>query len=543
MKGPSLRCAIYTRKSSEEGLEQEFNSLDAQREACSAYIQSQKHEGWKFLPDLYDDGGFSGGTMQRPALQRLLADIDAGKIDLVVVYKVDRLTRALTDFAKMVERFDAKSVSFVSVTQAFNTTTSMGRLTLNVLLSFAQFEREVTGERIRDKIAASKRKGMWMGGVVPLGYSVKDRQLVPDPRESALVRHIFERYRQLANVDALRRELKETGYQTKPRLVDGKTTSQYFSNGALARILTNPLYRGVIHHRGELHPGQHAAIVPDELWNAVQAVVRTRKRVNTTISRARGRNPLLGLLTDEQERTFYATYTKKAGHLPYRYYVTKGDNDRVRLPAGELEEHVVAAVGGYLSNTQRVLDDLAPNSVPNIKAAIQTLGEMAKVEAEKRWSRWRPLIKSVVYSESQIDVFLHAIELAQILNAEASAKPIRISYPIRLHRTAHDIRLVIPAMTGDPESGQRNAALIKFIAQGRKWYRQITSGEHATFRSIGKAEGVTERYVARVIRGSLLAPDIIQRVLEGRQPVTLSVQKLKKPFPSDWTEQRKFFGV
>ena len=225
MKERSLRCAIYTRKSSEEGLEQEFNSLDAQREACGAFIQSQKHEGWKLLPAPYDDGGYSGGTMQRPALQRLLADIDAGKIDLVVVYKVDRLTRALTDFAKIVERFDAKSVSFVSVTQAFNTTTSMGRLTLNVLLSFAQFEREVTGERIRDKIAASKRKGMWMGGVVPLGYSVENRQLVPHSEESAPVRHIFERYQQLRNVDALRRELRSKGYRSKPRLVDGKVVS------------------------------------------------------------------------------------------------------------------------------------------------------------------------------------------------------------------------------------------------------------------------------------------------------------------------------
>lgn len=542
MREHSLRCAIYTRKSSEEGLEQEFNSLHAQREACSAFIQSQKHEGWKLMPSHYDDGGYSGGTMERPALQRLLADIDAAKIDLVVVYKVDRLTRALTDFAKIVERFDAQSVSFVSVTQAFNTTTSMGRLTLNVLLSFAQFEREVTGERIRDKIAASKRKGMWMGGVVPLGYSVQDRQLVPHMSESAQVRRIFERYQRLKNVDALRRELRSDGYRTKPRLVDGKTVSAHFSNGALTRILTSPLYRGLIHHRGELHPGQHPAIVSEELWSAVQTVVETRKRINTTIPRARGRNPLLGLLTDDSKRAFYATYTKKAGHLPYRYYVTKGEGKRVRLPAAELEAHVTAAVEGYLSNPQRVLDDLE-NGMKDINATLEALRELASIATDGRWLRWRPLITSVVYSETKLDVFLVSDELARMVNAKASGQTIHIEYPIRLHRTAHDIRMVIPAATGEPEAGQRNMALLKFIAQGRKWYRQITSGQHTSFRSIGKAEGVTERYVARVIRGSLLAPDIIQRVIEGRQPITLTVQKLKKPFPSDWTEQRRFFGV
>ena len=543
MKERSLRCAIYTRKSSEEGLEQEFNSLDAQREACGAFIQSQKHEGWKLLPANYDDGGYSGGTMQRPALQRLLADIDAGKIDLVVVYKVDRLTRALTDFAKIVERFDARCVSFVSVTQAFNTTTSMGRLTLNVLLSFAQFEREVTGERIRDKIAASKRKGMWMGGVVPLGYSVKDRQLVPHSEESALVRHIFERYQQLRNVDALRRELRSKGYRSKSRLVDGKFVSAQFSNGALTRILTNPLYRGLIHHHGELHPGQHEAIVSEDLWNSVQAVVETRKRMNTSVPRARGLNPLLGLLKDDVGRPFYATYTKKAGHLPYRYYVTKGEGKRLRLPARELEAHVEAAVEGYLSNAQRVLDDLSLNDMSDMGATLKALNQLATVEPERRWSNWRPLIQSVVYSERQLDIVLASTELAQIIGTSASEQPIQICYPIRLHRTAHDLRLVIPAATGEPEAGQRNLSLLRFIAQGRKWYRQITGGQHTTFRSIGKAEGVTERYVTRVIRGSLLAPDIIQRVIEGRQPVTLTVQKLKKPFPSDWAEQRKFFGV
>ncbi len=251
-----VRCAVYTRKSSEEGLEQEFNSLDAQREACEAYITSQKHEGWTALATLYDDGAYSGGTMDRPALQRLLDDVRAGKIDVVVVYKVDRLTRSLADFAKIVEVFDAQGVSFVSVTQAFNTTSSMGRLTLNVLLSFAQFEREVTGERIRDKIAASKKKGMWMGGQPSLGYDVKDRKLVVNEAEAATVRSIFRRYLELGTVRALRDDLAVAGVVSKRRTAaDGSPYGgQKFSRGALYLMLKNRIYRGEIVHKGKASP-------------------------------------------------------------------------------------------------------------------------------------------------------------------------------------------------------------------------------------------------------------------------------------------------
>src|ERR1700693_872220 len=266
-----LRCAVYTRKSTEEGLEQAFNSLHAQREACEAFIKSQRHEGWTCLAQGYDDGGLSGATMDRPALQQLLADIQAGKVDVIVCYKVDRLTRSLADFAKVVEVFDARGVSFVAVTQQFNTTTSMGRLTLNVLLSFAQFEREVTGERIRDKIAASKRKGIWMGSLVPLGYEVRDRQLIINEAEATTVRHIFTRYTELGNVRLIKEELDRNGVHSKIRVSkDGvESGGQAFSRGALYTLLRNPIYVGEIRHKGVCYPGQHAPIAGRALWDKV----------------------------------------------------------------------------------------------------------------------------------------------------------------------------------------------------------------------------------------------------------------------------------
>jgi len=272
-RSASVRCAVYTRKSSEEGLQQEFNSLQAQREACEAFINSQRHEGWVCLRTGYDDGGFSGATMDRPALQRLLTDITAGRVDIVVVYKIDRLTRSLADFAKIVEILDARSASFVSVTQQFNTTTSMGRLTLNVLLSFAQFEREVIGDRIRDKIAASKKKGMWMGGVPPLGYRAQDRKLVIIDSEAEPVRSIFHRYAELGSVRLLKAELEARGINSKSwtsaagRVIGGKP----FSRGALYLILRNRIYRGEIVHKGQSHPGEHPPIIDQPLWDAVQA--------------------------------------------------------------------------------------------------------------------------------------------------------------------------------------------------------------------------------------------------------------------------------
>ena len=355
------RCAIYTRKSSEEGLEQAFNSLDAQREACAAFILSQKHEGWTVAPTRYDDGGFSGGTMDRPALKRLIADIEAGQIDVVVVYKVDRLTRALSDFAKLVEVFDRRGVSFVSITQQFNTTSSMGRLTLNVLLSFAQFEREVTGERIRDKIAASKKKGMWMGGMPPLGYDVKDRKLVVNDEEARIVVDIYRRYLALKSVRALRDELAGAGVKSKRRKrADGaEYGGQTFSRGALYLILQNRLYRGETTHKGNSYPGEHAAIVDKPLWDEVQAVLAENRVERATGARAKHPSLLTGMVFDETGERLTPTHAVKKGRVIDTMFRPRSSPARERpvsgrrLPAGDLEGVVIARLRAFFATPER----------------------------------------------------------------------------------------------------------------------------------------------------------------------------------------------
>src|SRR5712671_4260977 len=359
-----FRCAIYTRKSSEEGLEQDFNSLHAQRESCEAYIQSQKHEGWVALPILYDDGGYSGGSIERPALKELLADIQSRAVDVVVVYKVDRLTRSLADFAKIVEIFDAAGVSFVSVTQQFNTTTSMGRLTLNVLLSFAQFEREVTGERIRDKIAASKQKGMWMGGWVPIGYDRKDRTLTINETEAVTVRTIFELFLKLKNVQLVQAELARLNLTTKPyatprgRAVGGLS----FARGHLYKILSNPLYIGEIEHRGVRYPGQHPRLIEAATWDAVQAQLAANHHENRTRTNAKSKSLLAGLIYDDAGDRLVSSHATKNGKR-YRYYVTSegtgrsvaaASTPRLWLPAATIDQLVLTKLQGFLTDKAQI---------------------------------------------------------------------------------------------------------------------------------------------------------------------------------------------
>jgi len=334
-----LRCAVYTRKSTEEGLEMEFNSLDAQREACEAYIASQKAEGWVLIPEPYDDGGFSGGTLDRPALKRLLADTEDGRIDVVVVYKIDRLSRSLMDFAKLVEVFDRGGVTFVSVTQSFNTTTSMGRLTLNILLSFAQFEREVIGERIRDKIAASRKRGMWMGGFVPLGYEVRDRKLVINEAEAATVRMIFERFVEVGSATALARTLAAEGVRTRRgRLVD---------KGFLYKLINNRVYIGDAVHKGTAYPGEHEAIITRALWDKVHGILRESPRMRAGRTRAATPALLKGLIFGPTGCAMTPTHTRRGDKL-YRYYVSQSVLKRGadacpvgRVPAAEIEGAVV----------------------------------------------------------------------------------------------------------------------------------------------------------------------------------------------------------
>ncbi len=355
-----LKCAIYTRKSSEEGLEQDFNSLHAQRESCEAYIKSQKHEGWVTLPVLYDDGGYSGGSIERPALKKLLTDIQSRAVDVVVVYKVDRLTRSLADFAKIVEIFDAAGVSFVSVTQQFNTTTSMGRLTLNVLLSFAQFEREVTGERIRDKIAASKQKGMWMGGWVPIGYDREDHTLVINEDEAKTVRTIFELFLKLKNVRKVQAELARLKLTTKHYPIStGKILGGLpFSRGHIYRILSNPLYIGEIAHKDIRHAGQHPRIIAPEIWDAVGALIGSNRREHRARSKAGHASLLAGLIYDEAGRRLVSSHTTKNGKR-YLYYITSDGSGRkpapagqakLRLPATDVDAFVVSAIRTFLTD-------------------------------------------------------------------------------------------------------------------------------------------------------------------------------------------------
>jgi DNA invertase Pin-like site-specific DNA recombinase len=383
MKKPvvrKLRCAVYTRKSSEEGLEQEFNSLDAQREACEAYIASQKAEGWLLVPDRYDDGGISGATLERPALQRLLADIEAHRVDVVVVYKIDRLSRALMDFAKLVEVFDRNSVTFVSVTQSFNTTTSMGRLTLNILLSFAQFEREVIGERIRDKFAASRKKGMWMGGFVPLGYDVKDRKLVVNKAEATIVRMIFERFIKIGSATELVRKLRSESVRGKQgKLVD---------KGYVYKLLNNRVYVGEAVHKGTAYPGEHEAVIERALWDRVHAILRESPRKRAAHTRAQTPSLLKGLIFGPTGRAMTPAHTRKDGKL-YRYYVStdvlKRDADSCtvrRVPAAEIESAVVDQLRGLLR---------APEIIVRTWRAAKSMGEISEADVREALERLDPL--------------------------------------------------------------------------------------------------------------------------------------------------------
>jgi DNA invertase Pin-like site-specific DNA recombinase len=376
-----LRCAVYTRKSTEEGLEKEFNSLDAQREACDSYVASQRAEGWLLLRDRYDDGGFSGGTLDRPALRRLLADTERGGVDVVVVYKIDRLSRSLMDFAKLVEVFDAHDVTFVSVTQAFNTTTSMGRLTLNILLSFAQFEREVIGERIRDKFAASRARGMWMGGWAPLGYDVRDRKLVVNAAEAARVRRIFEGFAEIGSGTKLIRALRDEGVTTK--------RGRPFTTGDLYKLISNRIYLGEAVHKGTSHPGEHTAIVPQALWDRAHAILKESPRVRA--ARTRNQTPALlrGLIFGPDGRAMSPSHTAQRGRQ-YRYYVSqsvlKGNKDESplrRFPAGDIEAVVVDQVRALLRQPEIV--------VGTWRAARADAAELTETETRAALERLDPL--------------------------------------------------------------------------------------------------------------------------------------------------------
>jgi len=540
------RCATYTRKSSEEGLDQDFNSLDAQREACEAYIRSQAGEGWKPVKACYDDGGFSGGSLDRPGLQRLLADIEDGRIDTVVVYKVDRLTRSLADFAKIVDVLDAHDVSFVSVTQQFNTTTSMGRLTLNMLLSFAQFEREVTGERIRDKIAASKRKGLWMGGYVPLGYEADGRTLKIVESEAETVRTIFRLYLELGNVRLVKEEAGRMGLRSKARLgADEKMRGGgSLGRGHIYRLLNSPIYIGYVPHKGERYEGQHPAIVDLETWETVQkrlaeqAPARTRKGVSGHPS------PLRGILFDECGAALTPSHAVKSGRR-YRYYVSRqkrqGATSRDgaaggrgwRLPAQEIERLVEGAAAALLRDEAELACAARECGIPEARIAPLLTA------AGRRRGKALPLVNRVDLGPEQVVVH---IDLSELVDLEAAV--VRRAIPIRLRRRGVEMKLVLPGQSAGAGDARIDQALVKAVVRTRDWFNRLASGQAESFAEIARAEGVTRRYVANVIPLAFLAPDIVASILAGTQPIDLTAQKLIKQIdlPLDWAEQRALLG-
>jgi site-specific DNA recombinase len=565
-----IRCAIYTRKSSEEGLEQDFNSLDAQRESCEAFIRSQKHEGWVCLSEMYDDGGISGATIERPALKRLLADIEADRIDAVVVYKVDRLTRSLSDFAKIVEVFDRQAVSFVSVTQQFNTTTSMGRLTLNMLLSFAQFEREVTGERIRDKIAASKKKGMWMGGLPPLGYDVKDRKLVINEREAATVRHIYRRYAELGSVLALKEDLDRQEVVSKARIdkYGRRVGGRQLARGALYLMLQNRLYRGEIVHKENSYPGEHEPIIDQALWDEVQCRLAANRFERATSAGANQISLLAGLIHDDTGARMTPTHANKKG-TRYRYYVSPGlvrgtrrqaPRGR-RVPAGELERLVEERLTAFLASEGELFAAIEPlvgdvNDCTDIATRAAALAQ--------RWPDLDPADRRTIITAffARIDLKRETLEirirprrLPAILGSEtaqgnlnqtpdADEPIITFVVPARLKRTGMETRLLIDG-PGEVRRRQPDHSLYRLLARAYRYHDMVMRNGGKTVRQLAADAGVGGSYFTRVLRLSFLAPEAVKAILRDRHPIELTAKRLANEIrlPIVWDAQRVLLGI
>ena len=534
----AVRCAVYTRKSTEDGLLQEFNSLDAQYEACAAYALSQRHEGWTMVSERYDDGGFSGGNLERPALKRLLADVAAGTVDIILLYKIDRLTRSLADFAKIVEVLDKAGASFVSITQSFNTTTSMGRLTLNMLLSFAQFEREVTGERIRDKVAASKRKGMWMGGPIPFGYDVADRKLVINRAEAEQVRHIFDRYLTANSIKQMLPELAASGVRSKPRTTRGGRPfgGTPFRHGGIRHILANRIYLGVVSHKGQVHPGEHEAIIDQELWDQVkQRLASAAKRPRTGLI-----NILSGRIFDADGKRLIGSYGNKGGRK-YRYYVnsTRDNRNGWRLPAGDIEQLVQNALARFLADAARLDSELGSTGLTGTatnRAAqlAPALGDGAALSTTLEL-----LDVKVTIEQHNLRLELDRSRLAEVLRIggldSLLEEPIAIDNPVALKRRGIELRLVYTAPDAQPASKDRN--LIDLVRRGWAAWHQLANDERP-------ANPVERSHLVRLARLRFLAPDITVAILEGRQPVELTARSLLRcsELPIGWDDQRRALG-
>jgi len=540
----ALRCAIYTRKSTEEGLEQDFNSLDAQHEACAAYILSQRHEGWTLVPDHYDDGGYSGGNMDRPALKLLMAELAAGRVDIIVVYKVDRLTRSLADFAKIVEILDRSSASFVSVTQSFNTTSSMGRLTLNVLLSFAQFEREVTSERIRDKVAASKAKGMWMGGPVPLGYRIGERKLLIDEQEAETVRHIFRRYLELQSATQLVEELDRTGIRSKPRI--NRFGRDYgnakISRGALYRLLQNCLFVGEVAYKGQIYPGQHDAIIDRATFDAAQrmlAQARVERRLGTN---AKEPSLLAGLIWDGHGRRLTPTHCSRRNRR-YRYYISQSDDASVtdaawRVSAPDIEKLVINRLRAMLANAQKqtiVSGLLSGDAIGQLNERIaSTLAQFDSLIGQRELLLQLIQRIDVLGEKLRIEADLHPVD-------SSLGGPVGHEYPIGFVRSGKQVKLIIPP-TGTSPTANRSPSLLKLVAQAFAARREMERS--GSIEQVAERLGYGREYAADLIRTSYLSPTIITAIIHGTQPASLTRRQLVRTdrIPLSWSAQERLFG-
>ena len=516
-----VHCAIYTRVSTDQGLEQDFNSFDAQYDASQAYIRSQAHAGWSLLRATYEDGGFSGGNTDRPALRRLLDDVRASKVDVIVVYKVDRLTRSLADFAKLVELFDQHGVSFVSVTQQFNTTTSMGRLTLNVLLSFAQFEREVTSERIRDKIAASKRKGLWVGGMAPLGYDTKDRRITVNAAEADRVRTIFRSYLQLGSLSRVMADLRQQGIVTKVRtLKSGATVGGIpFTRGPIAHLLRNRFYIGEVTFKGEVLAGEQPAIVDRDLFEAVQAKLTEQVNSHNT-ARMRSQALLAGRIFDDRGNRMTPSHFRKRG-IKYRYYLSaallQGQPERAgavnRIPAAEIEGLVIESVRDHLNQSAEIADAVLINT------------HVARIE---------------VQSDQLV------IELADAIGSKRSRSRnvLRVPWHKRPLKRRREILVPKSASPQDARAmrSENRALLIASIARGRRWLNELIADPTANTTSIATRDGCSVRKVNMTISLAFLAPDLVKAAIEGRLPHGMGVVRLAD-LPAEWSRQHQMLGL
>jgi site-specific DNA recombinase len=538
---PVRRCAVYTRKSSEEGLEQDFNSLHAQRESCEAYVNSQKHEGWIVKPTMYEDGGYSAGSMDRPALELLLADIKSGSIDIVVVYKVDRLTRSLSDFVKIVEIFDTADVSFVSITQQFNTSTSMGRLTLNVLLSFAQFEREVTGERIRDKIAASKKKGMWMGGWVPIGFDRKDRTLTINEPEARTVRTIFDLFIKLKNVRDVQAELVRLNLKTKRYAIKrGRAVGNLsFARGHIYKILSNPLYQGEIRHKGVNHPGQHPRLIDQATWDAVQSQLAANKHANRSRSNAKSTSLLAGLLFSASGNRLVSTHATKNGKR-YHYYITSDgagrtapapETTKFRLSAAQLDTLVLTTLCKFLTNKQELANCLRKRGSRGVEIAtdLEAAGMIAQSLAsdtpDQKRAVLHDLVSRVTIARTHIEISIRSSKFGTALSkklgqpsASERESDILLTAPFVSPSSDQTTKLVIEERSGALSSP--DPVVVKAVARAQGWFEELTTGRARSMAEIAARENITDNYISNLIHLAWLPPLQVSAILEGDAAAT-----------------------